>query len=317
MLTRRAAPLPATAPATALGKPVVPIKIVPPPYGDIHGPSFYAALKVGNSSGPRPDSITSGHNHGGVAGVHINVGYDDVRADLSAYLDNQSYALPAPQEPSVISYGLGAGNQIVTNIHGGVDPVTNTGNCLEAGTALYNTFNDPTTHSIFWVGDFCNTGGRAEGIPVQTPITFSFEGAYVRDFGDGIPRMSVELYQPIGGDGSWHAIVYNYGANPGRWDDMYHNYGNLGSAPIYSAVGGYSWSLDETHYFDAGACPQVPTASAQNIYVAAEPGGSDANNTFRLLRSSDYTITNGGDCYHDDGSSFQFAGKFSDSHSGK
>ncbi len=163
MLTRRAAPLPATVPATALGKPVVPIKIVPPPYGDIHGPSFYAALKVGNSSGPRPDSITSGHNHGGVAGVHINVGYDDVRADLSAYLDNQSYALPAPQEPSVISYGLGAGNQIVTNIHGGVDPVTNTGNCLEAGTALYNTFNDPTTHSIFWVGDFATlvVGQRA------------------------------------------------------------------------------------------------------------------------------------------------------------
>jgi len=223
--------------------------------------------------------------------------------NLTAWINIGQWSLPAPDQGGT-GIGFGSPNNVATDLHPGVDYGTNTGNCLESGTGFYRNLGQTQTASVFWIGDFCNLtpDQPLEAFPVQLQMDGNFQQAYIRNFGDGLPRISVEVYQPLG-DTRWHVIVYNYAAQ--HWDDFYAAPGNLVNSPVFQITGPYGWSLDETHFVNYGdaACPSLPTASANNIKVNVEPGGPDTNNYFRQLQFSDYRVdfANPAQCFVNDG----------------
>jgi len=154
----------------------------------------------------------------------------------------------------------------------------------------------------------------------------NFQNAYIRNFGDNVPRITVELLQPQSDPNTsdWYAYIYCYGCNPAQWQQAYKGSGNF----LTSLVGrsatnpGIGWTLDEYHYESSTAvgCPQVPLASADLIQVADESSGNDQNNFFRALGATDYTVENPiAGCFVDDGSGNGFLytfGTYTDSSGG-
>ncbi len=250
-------------------------------------------------------------------GFDINNGYDDAYADLSAYTNGGSVSLTPPGTTcSGSDSGIGCDNNIATNLHGGCNDFgppcslgTGTGNCLETGTDFYRLNGQSNTTSIFWVGDFCNTGQNAfEGYPVVDVMDSTFQNNYIRNFGDGIPRITVESEQPTTDPNTsdWYAFIYNYATS--QWDQVYEGTGNFlsSNAGLQAGSNGFiGWTLDEYDYESPTliGCPMVPDASADDIQVADESTGNDQNNYWRGLGFSDYSVhTPQGGCFVDDGS---------------
>jgi hypothetical protein len=193
------------------------------------------------------------------------------------------------------------------NLHPGTNG--GTGNCLEAGAGYFqNVGQGPPATPVFWIGDFCNlSGGNGlEAYPVQWLMNSSFGAAYTANFGDGFPRITIELMQPTSDPNTndWYAFIYDYGTS--TWEKVYETGGNF----LTSYVGTHStnpqigWSLDGAH-FNASTytdCPSVPTFSETGIQVADESSGNDANNFWRPLQPTDYSAAESGYCFYNDGS---------------
>lgn len=286
---------------------------------NLHSVEFYRnVLHVGAGTlsrfHSRPLTQFTGSSNQQV-GFTISNGYDDVYANLSAYTNVGSVTLGAPSDSCAGSPGMGCINNIATNLHGGCNENgvpcgdNGTGNCLETGTDFYQMYGQTYTTSIFWVGDFCNVTSQdpQESFPVQDVMDGNFQSAYIRNFGDGIPRITVELEQPISDPNlaDWYAFIYNYSTS--QWNQAYEGSGNFLTSPVGRGAPnpGIGWSLDEYHYQSntTVGCPQVPDASADDIQVADESSGNDQNNYWKILGLSDYNVENPiGGCFVDDGS---------------
>lgn len=310
---RRATPPPPllpTDPLSRLHKPSIAIhNLSEPIMSRLHTSAYFAAIRnatLQRSGGIKPMSYYTGNDQAGQRGMIFNLGYDDIYGNITAYTDwNNQWQLPPPDVGCATAPGgMGCPNNIAANLHAGSDPNTNTGNCLEAGTAFYETQSGGATAAIFWIGDFCNLQyGELEHFPIQANMDQNFATQYITNLGDGLPRITVELYQPVG-DNLWHVILYNYYYN--RWDDWYSASGNLDTSDAVQYTGQKGWSLDETHFTNSAttACPSMPTMSVNGIQVAVEPGGSDSNNYFRGLQFADYYVEypSPAECFSSDGS---------------
>ena len=274
-----------------------------------HSASFYANIlgirSQMSSDSKSPQSSYNGDGTGGQGGFVFYKNYDDAYALLSAWINNGSVYIPPPSSGS--GGGWAAGGNVAANLHPGTSTVDNTGNCLEAGTGFYTDAGMNYSPAIFWVGDFCNLGssGGIEAFPIQMDMnnTPNFQSNYIRSFGsDSTPRITLELEQPLGGDGSWHAYLYNYSSS--HWDDIYHNYGDFltSFAGTHATNPNIGWSLHETNFRGSAPCPKIPTFSANDIQMAVE-SGNDASNYFRALQFSDYYVSKSSTamCYSDDG----------------
>jgi len=268
----------------------------------IHSAEFYEHMLGARHAelARRPQSVFQGSTSQQV-GYHVNAGYDDMSANLTAYSNIGSISLTAPDMGCLNGSQPSCDNSIVTNFHPGTN--AGTGNCLEAGTGFYRTNTTGYTASIFWVGDFCNTQGFLyEGFPVQETIDAYFQQQYIVNLGDGLPRITVELLQPSSDPNTndWYALIYNYYYQ--RWDQVYMGSGNFLNSQLahVSSTPYTGWSLDEYHFESSvqQLCPQVPTASADGIQVNDESTGSDSNNYFRPMNSNDFTLYNAaGGCF--------------------
>lgn len=270
-----------------------------------HTSGFFARTLGMRANVTRPDSQYNG-NTGGQGGFIVTGSYDDMSANLSAYSNLNGTYLPTPPGGCVSGGGIGCDNVIGVNLHPGT--ATGTGNCLETGAGMYANYGSsgPAT-PVYWVGDFCNTGQNVyEGFPIQFLMDATFSQNYIVNLGDGVPRITVEVMQPITDPNTndWYAFLYNYSTK--SWYQAYENTGNF----LYSYEGQHSqhpyigWSLDEFH-FNSNAptdCPTVPTFSETQIQVADESSGNDKNNFWRGLNFSDYYTSNQGACIGNDGS---------------
>lgn len=228
-------------------------------------------------------------------GVGLNKTYDDIYGNMSAYTNTQISIPSAPANPD--NYP----NLVSTVLHAGLDSMDGTTNCLEAAS-VYSAYANGGPEANFEIGDFCQASG-VENFPYSHDIgDQAFQQNYVRDLGDGIPEVTVELYQPYNGDGYWHAIIYNYAYS--RWDQLF----STSSDPVQSG-GGYNpdsqngWSLFETHLYN-GPCPTVANSEETSVQVAVETG-NDSQNYFRNMQSSDQWLPSnpyGTSCFQNDGS---------------
>ena len=261
-----------------------------------------------------PDTTFQGNTTQQV-GYHINPGYDDMSANLTAYTNVSSISL-SPPDQNCLNPGFGCINNIATNFHPGTNG--GTGNCLETGTGFYRLNGQSYTTSVFWVGDFCNLSGTGglEAFNVQEQIDGNFQQLYIANLGDGLPRITIELLQPLSDPNTsdWYAFIYDYYYQ--RWEQAYETNGNFD----FSAIAGASsnpyigWSLDEYRFENSVAqpCPQVPTASANGIQVGDESSGNDANNYFRPMNSNDYQIEGPiGGCFVNNGAPTGYIYNFS------
>ena len=234
-------------------------------------------------------SVVPTYDAGGTEGFGLNPGFDDTSAVLTAYGTNQ-VALPAA--PAGSSYP----NEIATTMHAGQQPMDGTTNCLEIAT-VYQTWYGYSPESNLEVGDWCKNEGN-EDWPVILDLNNSFfQSEYIRNLGNGLPDVDVALYQPLGGDGSWHAIIYNFASS--QWDDLYHTYGSAGYDPVLQS----SWDVIETHLYP-GPCPAIPNMASYNFEGGVETG-NDQQNNWRLIQPGDVgTISNpnGAACFSDDNS---------------
>lgn len=241
-----------------------------------------------------PSCYTTGQQVGG----DFNSNFDDIYGNISAYTSAQASLPAAPSNPNDYP------NSISDMLHAGLNSMDGTTNCLEAGS-VYETWPNSAPEANFEIGDFCHDNSGTEYIPYDHDIgDLAFQSAYVRDLGDGYPEVTVELYQPYGGDGYWHAIIYNYGANPQRWDTLYETSADpVQSGGQYYSFAQNGWTLFETHLFN-GPCPTVPNQEETSIQVAVETG-ADSQNYFRNAQAGDFVSglpsPFGGSCFQDDG----------------
>ncbi len=236
-----------------------------------------------------PDSSVRYYDTGGQEGFAVYPKFDDTEAVLTAYGSSQ---LTLPQPPGGSQYP----NEIANAMHAGQQPMDGTTNCLEVAT-VYQTYYGQGPKALLEVGDWCQSPGNENFNVSYSLDDFNFGNAYIRNLGNGIPSVQVELYQPLGGDGSWHAAIYNFGAS--RWDDLYHTYGSAG----YDSSLQYAWDLAETHYYP-GPCPIIPTFASFNFQGSVETG-NDSQNYWRNIQSSEATAPSnpsGADCFSNDGS---------------
>ena len=245
----------------------------------------------GNSNAVAPMSIVSAYNAGGTEGFVLSPGFDDTTAILTAYSINQ---VPVPSPPAGSSYF----NTLATTMHAGQQPMDGTTNCLEIAT-VYHAAYGQAPEADLEVGDWCKQQGN-EIFPYSYNLDDpTFQSEYIRNLSNGLPDVEVTLYQPLGGDGSWHAAIYNFAAS--QWDDLYHTYGSAGYDPTLQT----SWDVIESHYYP-GPCPVIPEMGSFDFQGAVETG-NDQQNYWRTIQPGDISpqpIDNskGADCFSDDGS---------------
>ena len=236
-------------------------------------------------------SVVQKYNASGTEGFLLSPGFDDTSAVLTAYSISK---VPIPSPPAGSSYY----NEIATTMHAGQQPMDGTTDCLEIAT-VYQAAYGLAPAAYLEVGDWCKDPGN-EVYPYSYNIDDpTFQSDYVRNLGNGLPDVEVTLYQPLGGDGSWHATIYNFATS--QWDDLYHTYGSAGYDPALRL----SWDVIESHYYP-GPCPVIPEMASFNFQGAVETG-NDQQNYWRTIQPGDLApsgIDNsaGADCFSDDGS---------------
>jgi hypothetical protein len=109
------------------------------------------------------------------------------------------------------------------------------GDCLEVGTE----YNGPPTTVVFYVFDFCASGGGAYAVSI--PVDSLFESTYVGTH-DKLPAYITET---ILRGNTWHALLYNRKTR--KWERVYSE----AASPAGPLNG---WSIEE-YYFNSGQCP--------------------------------------------------------------
>ena len=288
------APLDPNTPVSQLGVVTLPNLAGQAHIAGVRPPSATRALLRGEifnhtSNVVTPMSVVPTYNSGGTEGFDLNPGFDDTSAVLTAYGTNQVAIPPAPA-------GSTYPNEIATTMHAGQQPMDGTTNCLEIAT-VYQTWYGGPPEANLEVGNWCSQPGNETWPIVLSLDSSGFQNSYIRNLGNGFPDVDVELYQPIGGDGSWHALIYNFSTS--QWDDLYHAYGSAGYDPTLRD----SWDAFESHYYP-GPCPVLPKMATFDFQVAVETGNNQQN-YWRAVQPGDVGVIanpNGADCFSDDGS---------------
>jgi hypothetical protein len=121
------------------------------------------------------------------------------------------------------------------------------------------------------VFDWCD--GNGGHFDRYYTIDDGFRDRYIRNFGDGLPKATIEIAQPIGQGGEWKAMIYNYSSNV--WEDLDARGPGVDPDPSND----YAWATFETHY-NPGPCPAFPT-----IGVRASKSPSNLAETTRKISS--------------------------------
>ncbi len=226
--------------------------------------------------------MTASESGGESSQIVTNPGYDDVYANITLYRLSE-FKLQSPYVDSnrlyapTVKPGLGDSGR----------------GCYEV-TANYESDSADGQYSAqnrLSVTDWCNGGIFDKYYTIDD----NFRNRYIRDLGDGLPKATIEIAQPLGQGGEWKALIYNYSG--GMWEEL--DARGPGSDP--DPDNNYAWDVFETHY-NPGPCPAFPTIGTSGFQVAVEPGGPDSNNYFRAptnydLRGSGFAPSG---CFHDD-----------------
>jgi hypothetical protein len=238
------------------------------------------SLRTSASQSRSPMSVNQVYNGSGQAGFVYGQSFDDIYGTVVAWAPGLVYL---PAAPPGSGSSIQDGNVVANTFHAGLNVGDNTTGCIEGGSVYTDNDVFPgTTAADFYFGDLCTYPGSVsiDAIPMDS----NFQSRFVRDLGDGIPEVTVEIYQPVGDpQRAWHGALYDYSAS--GWADEMITIGNLTPSNPNYGFAQYGYALFETHLYP-GPCPSLPTMEEKNIQLAVEPG-IDSQNYFRLAQSSD------------------------------
>ncbi|MBV8354205.1 MAG: hypothetical protein JO101_02725 [Candidatus Eremiobacteraeota bacterium] len=128
--------------------------------------------------------------------------------------------------------------------------------------------SDDTTTRVLEIHDFCAGGS----IAASKTVDHTFQLAYLRNLGHGVPEYTMEIYGYAGG--YWSAYLYNYGS--GKWERIYVS--AQGTDNSYSGNGLDVFEI----YPTSGPCtllPQIMSTEMQLMYTSGSwtpVGGGNA-----------------------------------------